>query len=79
MRLDSRFLNSQRSHGRLELAKEMRKLDLSVKIFLITAFEISSLERDPMFQSGGINEVIQKPIMLSDLRNIIQESLQTNN
>lgn len=60
----------------LELATEIRKIDSSVKIFLITAFDIFDLEMDPIFQSAGISKVIQKPVKLSTLRNIVQDSIK---
>lgn len=62
----------------LELANEIRKLNSSIKIFLITAFDISGLERDPAFQSANICKLIQKPVNLNILCNIIKENIQTN-
>jgi DNA-binding NtrC family response regulator len=58
----------------LELAKKIRALNDSVKIFLITAFETADLENNETYQSARIDKVIQKPIKLSSLKKIIEET-----
>lgn len=63
----------------LELANRIRKeLSLSVKIFLITAFDISDINDNLEFQSAKIERIIQKPIKLSNLKKIISQIWTTN-
>ncbi len=58
----------------LELANKIRKLNDSVKIFLITAFDIADLENNSSYQSAIIDKTFQKPIKLSALTNIIKQT-----
>lgn len=58
----------------LEFANKIRELNNSIKIFLITAFETADLESSEFYQSAKIDRVIQKPIKLSILKNIIDET-----
>ena len=58
----------------LEVANKIRELNNSIKIFLITAFETADLESIETYQSAKIDRVIQKPIKLSILKNIIDET-----
>jgi two-component SAPR family response regulator len=59
----------------MELAKKVRELNDSVKIFLITAFDTADLEKSEAYQSAKIDKVIQKPIRLSILKKLIEEKL----
>jgi DNA-binding NtrC family response regulator len=59
----------------MELAKKVRELNDSVKIFLITAFDTADLEKSEVYQSAKIDKVIQKPIRLSILKKLIEEKL----
>lgn len=59
----------------LELAKKVKELNDSVKIFLITAFDTTDLESSEAYQSAKIDKVIQKPIKLSNLKKMIEETL----
>jgi DNA-binding NtrC family response regulator len=59
----------------LELANKIRELDDSVKIFLMTAFDTLDLENTEAYQSAKIDRTIQKPIKLTALKNIIEETL----
>jgi two-component SAPR family response regulator len=59
----------------IELAKKVRELNDSVKIFLITAFDTAGLERSEAYKSAKIDKVIQKPIRLSILKKLIEEKL----
>jgi CheY-like chemotaxis protein len=61
--------------GGLELAKRIRELNGSVTIFLITAFDIDGLESSEFYKSATIDKILQKPIKLSVLRNIVEEEL----
>jgi DNA-binding NtrC family response regulator len=57
----------------IELAKMVRELNDSLKIFLITAFDISDLESSEAYQSAKIDRIIQKPIKLSILNKLIEQ------
>ena len=52
----------------LEFAHKIRELDSSVKIFLITAFDIADIESKWAVGTAKIDKVIQKPIKLSMLK-----------
>jgi two-component SAPR family response regulator len=58
----------------IEFANKIRELNNSIKIFLITAFETADLESSETYRSAKIDRVIQKPIKLSVLNNIIDET-----
>jgi DNA-binding NtrC family response regulator len=58
----------------LELAKKMRELDDSISIFLMTAFDTSSLESSEIYRSARINKILQKPIRLAVLKKLIEET-----
>ena len=61
----------------LQLANRIRKeINLKVKIFLITAFDISDLDNVLEFQTAKIDRIIQKPIRLSTLKEIINQTVQ---
>lgn len=62
----------------IELTKRIREYNKDIKIFLMTAFDISDLERNPDYKSTRIDNVIQKPIHFSDLRNIINNTLKNS-
>ena len=47
-----------------------------VKIFLTTAFDIQDLLDKPGYLNSNIEKVIQKPIILHQLRAIIDQSMQ---
>ena len=59
----------------LDLADKVRELNKSVKIFLITAFDIDELDSNKVYQSAKIDRIIQKPIKLAVLRKIIDETI----
>ena len=58
----------------LELAKKIRELRDSVKIFLMTAFDTADLKNSEIYQSARIDRVFQKPIKLSVLKKIVEET-----
>ena len=62
----------------LELTKRLRALNDSLKIFLITAFETADLENNETYQTARIDKVIQKPIRLSSLKKIIEETFSNS-
>ena len=55
----------------LELAKKIRQVNLDIKIFLMTAFDISDLKENPDFNIAKIDRIIQKPVRFSHLRKMI--------
>jgi two-component system cell cycle response regulator CpdR len=61
----------------IDLANKIRKeINSSIKIFLITAFDISDLKDQPNFKLANIENIIQKPIKLSHLKKIINHTFQ---
>ncbi len=57
----------------LEFANKIRELDSSVKIFLVTAFDIADIESKWAVGTAKIDKVIQKPIKLSMLKKTIDQ------
>jgi len=59
----------------LELLKKIKTANPKVRTLLMTAFEID----DPLFEEyrkeGIINDLLQKPIRLNDLRSIVEKHL----
>jgi DNA-binding response OmpR family regulator len=51
----------------IDLAKDIRKINNNIKIFLMTAFETHSLQDDKYFKTARIDRLIQKPVRFSDL------------
>jgi response regulator RpfG family c-di-GMP phosphodiesterase len=62
----------------LEFANKIRELDSSVKIFLITAFDIADIESKWAVGTAKIDRVIQKPIKLSMLKKTIDQDVVHN-
>jgi CheY-like chemotaxis protein len=62
----------------LEFANKIRELDSSVKIFLVTAFDIADIESKWAVGTAKIDKVIQKPIKLSMLKKIIDQDVVHN-
>lgn len=60
----------------IDLAKKIREINDHIKIFLMTAFDISDLESDSDFKSAKIDRLIQKPIRFSELREMINDALK---
>ena len=63
----------------LDLAKKIRQINIKVKIFLVTAFETIDLKDTEDFKKAKIHRLLQKPIRFSDLRQMINESLNVLN
>lgn len=61
----------------IELAKKIREINVNIKIFLMTAFDIRDVENNPDFQAARIDRLLQKPIRFSDLRKMINTALET--
>ena len=61
----------------IDLSLKIRKeISSSIKIFLITAFDISDLKDQPNFKLANIENIIQKPIKLLHLKRIINQTFQ---
>lgn len=59
----------------IDLAKDVREINSKVKIFLMTAFDISDLKDNEDFKKAKIDRLLQKPVRLADLSQMINESL----
>jgi CheY-like chemotaxis protein len=60
----------------LELAVEIRKFNEKIKIILITAFMVEDLMISETYKLAKINEIVQKPVKIAALREIIDTLLQ---
>jgi len=60
----------------LDLSKKIREINEKIKIFLMTAFDIKDLKNDPDFKAAKIDKILQKPITLSELREMINIALK---
>lgn len=60
----------------IELAKRIRQLNSKIKIFLMTAFDVSDLENDSDYKAARIDMLLQKPVHLSNLRKMINTALK---
>ena len=63
----------------IDLAKNIRHINNRVKIFLMTAFETVDFKDNEDFKKAKIDRLLQKPIRFSDLRQMIDESLNVLN
>ena len=61
----------------IELANRIRQINGTAKIFMVTAFDPTDLESKPEYIQAKIERVIQKPINLLQVKNIIKQALQT--
>ena len=57
----------------LELANKIRLINKNIKIILITAFELDDLNKSMQFINAKIDKIIQKPIKLSNLKEVIND------
>jgi response regulator RpfG family c-di-GMP phosphodiesterase len=62
----------------LELAKKIKEINDKIKIFLMTAFDISDLEDNSDFKVACIDRLLQKPIRFSELRGMMNTVLEKN-
>ena len=60
----------------IELAAEIRKINDKIKIILITAFMVEDLMISETYKLAKINEIVQKPVKIAALREIIDSVLQ---
>lgn len=59
----------------IDLARELKKVNESIKIVLITAFMTEDLVDDERFKSARIDLVVQKPVKFIDLKESIVQLL----
>jgi CheY-like chemotaxis protein len=59
----------------IELANEIRKINETIKIILITAFMTEDLTDDERFKSARIDRVVQKPVKFANLKESITQLL----
>jgi CheY-like chemotaxis protein len=59
----------------IELANKIRELNSSVKIFLITAFDIADIQDNESYKQAKIDKIVQKPLKLSLLKKIIESAI----
>ena len=60
----------------IDLAKKIREINDKIKIFLMTAFDIRDLENNTDYKAARIDTLMQKPVHLSDLREMITNVLK---
>jgi CheY-like chemotaxis protein len=63
----------------IELANKIREVNKTVKIFLVTAFATEDLENRQDFKAAKVDRIIQKPLKLSKLKEIIKQDIKTHN
>ena len=62
----------------LELANKIREFNSAVKIFLITAFDITDIESQWAVGTAKIDRIIQKPIKFTMLKKTIDQDIIHN-
>ncbi|MDN5845471.1 MAG: response regulator [Candidatus Nitrosocosmicus sp.] len=60
----------------IELAAEIRKFNDRIKIILITAFMVEDLMLSEIYKLAKIDQIVQKPVKIAALREIIDTVLQ---
>ena len=63
----------------IDLANKVREVNKTVKIFLVTAFATEDLENRQDFKAAKVDRIIQKPLKLSKLKEIIKQDIKTHN
>ena len=59
----------------IELALKMREINDTMKIFLMTAFDVTDIENQIQYKLARIDRIIQKPIKLFILKDILNQNL----
>lgn len=60
----------------IDLAKRIRQINKTIKIFLMTAFDIQDLQNNKDFQIANIDKLLQKPIRFSELRILMEQTVK---
>lgn len=58
----------------IEFAKRIREIDKKIKIWLLTGFTSNSITNDPVFVSTNIERVIEKPIPIDKLVDMVKSA-----
>jgi|ERR687883_569640 DNA-binding NtrC family response regulator len=61
----------------IEFVLKVREIIPTIKVMLMSAFEINSAELSEVLKGNKIQAFIQKPIALDELGNIVQAQLKT--
>lgn len=59
----------------IKLAKRIREIDEHIKILLVTAFSLQDLQNNEEFKLAKFSNIIQKPVKMSELGQMINEVL----
>lgn len=59
----------------IEFATKIRKFNSVVKIYLVTAFDISDIQNQQDCKEAKFNNILQKPLDLLNLQKIIEQDL----
>ncbi|MDQ4073492.1 MAG: response regulator [Thermoproteota archaeon] len=59
----------------IDLANKIRKLNSSVRILLVTAFDNPDLASIENYKTARIEQIVKKPIRLSVLKQIVEKNL----
>ena len=60
-----------------EFVRKVREIIPTIKVLLMSAFEVNSVELSEDLRGNNIQAFIQKPIALDELGNIVQAQLKT--
>jgi DNA-binding NtrC family response regulator len=63
----------------IELANKIRDFNSTVKILLMTAFDIADIEHHQDYRTANFDRLLQKPIKLSMLKEIIEQNIVVHN
>lgn len=63
----------------IDLANKIREIDITTKIILITAFNISTVINSSRYKIAKINQVLHKPIKLSIVKRLVEENVMSHN
>ncbi len=60
------------------LANQIRLLNNTLKILMLTAHNVVEIKMQPGFETAKIDEVLQKPFKLMMLKNIVRNMVSIN-
>lgn len=59
----------------MELANKIREMNTTVKVLLMTAFDIADIKDHQAYIAENIDQILQKPIRFPVLRKIIEQNI----
>lgn len=62
----------------IELAKSVREMNSAIKIYLITAYDISDIKSQQAYQEVKFDAILEKPIDFLKLQKMIERDLSMN-